>query len=166
MYQIPENVQMALEDFKLPFGGKLDGENRWVQMAGYVPWEMVEEVYAAKFKNERPDGKKPISSRIAFGSLFIREHEKLVDTGTVQHISENPHMQFFLGLRRFQTEPLFDASMLTHFRKRFSAEEVNASMKNCIVGYRMPKMMKTAMIPAAGVKMREKTPGCLCWTRR
>ena len=124
MYRIPENVQMALEDFELPFGGKLDAGNRWAEMSGYVPWELVEEIYASKFKNERPDGKKPIPSRIAFGAIFIKEHENLVDVSTVQHIAENPYMQFFLGLRGFQTEPLFDASMLTHFRKRFSAEDV------------------------------------------
>jgi hypothetical protein len=113
MYQIPENVQIALEDFELPFGGKLDAGNRWVEMSGYVPWALVEEIYAAKFKNERPDGKKPIASRIAFGALFIKEHENLVDSGTVQHIAENPYMQFFLGLKGFQTESLFDASMLS-----------------------------------------------------
>ncbi len=124
MYRIPENVQMALDDFELPFGGKLDAGNRWIEMSGYVPWELVEEIYATKFKNERPDGKKPISSRIAFGAIFIKEHENLVDASTVQHIAENPYMQFFLGLKGFQTEPLFDASMLTHFRKRFSAEDV------------------------------------------
>lgn len=125
MYRIPENVQMALSDFELPFGGKLDAGNRWVEMSGCVPWDLVEEIYASKFKNERPDGKKPISSRIAFGAIFIKEHENLVDVSTVQHIAENPYMQFFLGLKRFQTEPLFDASMLTHFRKRFTAKDVN-----------------------------------------
>lgn len=32
-----------------------------------------------------------------------------MDVSTVQHIAENPYMQFFLGLKGFQTEPLFDA---------------------------------------------------------
>ena len=33
-------------------------------------------------------------------------------------------MQYFLGLTAFQAEPLFDASMMVHFRKRFPVEEV------------------------------------------
>lgn len=115
---------MALEDFDLPFEGFLDADNRWVQMSGYVPWEMVEEIYASAFKNERPDGKKPINARIAFGALFIKGHGNLTDEATVQHIAENPYMQFFLGQKRFESKPLFDASMMTHFRKRFSAKDI------------------------------------------
>ena len=34
------------------------------------------------------------------------------------------NMQYFLGLHEFQTEPLFDPSMMVHFRKRFPVEEV------------------------------------------
>ena len=33
-------------------------------------------------------------------------------------------MQYFLGLHVFQQEPLFDPSMMVHFRKRFPVEEV------------------------------------------
>ena len=33
-------------------------------------------------------------------------------------------MQYFLGLTAFQAEPLFDSSMMVHFRKRFPVEEV------------------------------------------
>ena len=33
-------------------------------------------------------------------------------------------MQYFLGLHEFQQEPLFDPSMMVHFRKRFPVEEV------------------------------------------
>ena len=39
-------------------------------------------------------------------------------------IQENPYMQYFLGLHEFTDEPLFDSSMLVHFRKRFPVEEV------------------------------------------
>ena len=30
----------------------------------------------------------------------------------------------FLGLHEFQAEPLFDPSMMTHFRKRFTADDI------------------------------------------
>ena len=40
-------------------------------------------------------------------------------SGLVQAIAENPYMQYFLGLKEFDPEPLFDSSMMVHFRKRF-----------------------------------------------
>jgi len=74
-------------------------------------------------KHERENGRPSISARIAFGVLYIKENENLVD-----HTAENPYMQYFLGLHEFQAEPLFDPSMMVHFCKRFPAdkmEEIN-----------------------------------------
>lgn len=48
---------MRISGFILPFGGKLSADNRCLNLAGMMPWEMVEEIYAGKFKNERADGK-------------------------------------------------------------------------------------------------------------
>jgi hypothetical protein len=42
----------------------------------------------------------------------------------MQHISENVYMQYFLVLTAFNPQPLFDSSMLTHFAKRFSKEDM------------------------------------------
>lgn len=119
-----ENAQMTLDDFILPFSGKLSAENRWVKLAELMPWDLVEDIYAAKFKNERPDGNVPIPARIAFGALYIKADRNLTDEMTVENIAENPFMQYFLGLREFMQEPLFDPSMMVHFRKRFTEEEV------------------------------------------
>lgn len=115
---------MTVEDFLLPFGGHLCAENRWVKLSKIMPWDMIEDIYAAKFKNEKPDGRRPVSARIAFGALHIQASECFTDEKTVENISENPYLQYFLGLREFQAEPLFDSSMMTHFRKRFTAEEI------------------------------------------
>ena len=52
MYQKEsERVKMTLEDFILPFGGKLDAGSRWVKLAALMPWDMIEDVYARSFKN-------------------------------------------------------------------------------------------------------------------
>jgi hypothetical protein len=59
---------------------------------------------------------------MAFGVLFIKEHENLPQDRTLQHISENMYMQYFIGLTEFIPGPLFDSSMMTHFAKRFSKE--------------------------------------------
>lgn len=117
---------MELEDFMLPFGGKLSAENRWVKLAELLPWEMIEDVYAKSFKNERADGRPAISARIAFGALHIQATECYTDEKTLENICENPYLQYFLGLHSYQMTPLFDASMMTLFRKRFTAEDVAA----------------------------------------
>ena len=66
------NGQIRLTDFKQPMGMNLKEENRWVKRAKLMPWDMVEDIYAEKFKNERADDPRPISARIAFDSLHIQ----------------------------------------------------------------------------------------------
>jgi len=124
MYRKRDRNQMTFEDFIPPFGGKLDAGNRWVVMAKIMPWDMIEEIYSKSFKAGNPDGRPPIPSRMAFGTLFIKEHENLPQDRTLQHISENMYMQYFLGLTEFISGPLFDTSMMTHFAKRFSKEDM------------------------------------------
>lgn len=43
----------------------------------------------------------------------------------VQHITENPYLQYFLGLEAYQEEPPFDPSLLTYFRKRLGPDAIN-----------------------------------------
>jgi len=87
-----------------------------------MPWEYIDEVYAKNMSSET--GRSAISSRIAFGAIFIKEFLNLTDEGTVEAIQENPYLQYFLGLLEFQDEPLFDSSMMVYFRKRFPVNEV------------------------------------------
>ena len=122
MYISSDADQITIKDFFMPFGGKLLKTNRWVKLASMMPWEHIEQIYMESFQSER--GRPAISSRIAFGAIFIKENDSLTDEGTVAAIAENPYMQYFLGLTGFQAEPLFDPSMMVHFRKRFPVEEV------------------------------------------
>ena len=48
MYRRPTG-QMVIEDFVLPFEGKLNGNNRWVKLAKIIPWEQIEKDYANLF---------------------------------------------------------------------------------------------------------------------
>ena len=124
MYHKRDREQMRVEDFVPPFGGKLDAGNRWVKMAGIMPWDMIEEIYVRSFKVDRLDGRPAIPARIAFGALYIKENENFPQERTLQHISENVYMQYFLGLTEFNPEPLFDSSMMTHFAKRFTKKDI------------------------------------------
>jgi len=119
-----DSEQMTVEDFVGLMGGKLSAENRWVKMAKLMPWELIEEIYAKSFKNDNSEGRPPIPARMAFGALYIKEHENFPQRLTMQHISENVYMQYFLGLTEFHPEALFDSSMLTYIAARFSKDDM------------------------------------------
>ena len=60
MYRSAPPGQLSFENFYLPFGGKLSGENRWVKLAKLIPWDEVESEYAQQFSpNEGTPGKTP-----------------------------------------------------------------------------------------------------------
>jgi hypothetical protein len=122
MYRKRDREQQYIADFVMPFGGQLRADNRWVKLAALMPWDFIEDVYAESMCED--EGAGALSSRIAFGSLYIKENENLVDRRTVEYIAENPYMQYFLGLHEFRDTPLFDASLMVHFRKRFAAEKI------------------------------------------
>jgi len=115
---------MTVEDFVPPFGGKLDANNRWVKMSKLMPWDLIEDIYAKTFKDENLDGRPPVPARIAFGALFIKENENFPQRRTMEHISENVYMQYFLGLTEFTAKPLFESSMLSQFAARFTKEDM------------------------------------------
>ncbi|MBN2983486.1 MULTISPECIES: IS5 family transposase [Cohnella] len=114
-----ENQLLLPGDFFLPFGGKLDEENRWVRLARLVPWAAAEQKYGQFFKNTFR-GQQTISLRTGLGALLIQERMQLTDRETVESISENPYMQYFIGLSGFTMKPPFHPSMMTHFRKRLT----------------------------------------------
>ena len=55
---------------------------------------------------------------------MIREILSLSDRATVKTIQENPYLQYFLGVPKFTTEPLFHPSLMVQFRKRISLEDL------------------------------------------
>lgn len=113
--------QTEFLDFYLPFNGRLDASNRWAKLAEMVPWDVVESCYAESFAGTGM-GAPAKSGRIAYGALLIKERLGITDEETAAQIMENPYLQYFLGLRELQEKPLFDPSMMVHFRSRFSEE--------------------------------------------
>jgi len=45
MYRKQCTQQLEFPNFYLPFSGHLDPENRWIQLARLVPWDLAEEIY-------------------------------------------------------------------------------------------------------------------------
>ncbi|MEL6137343.1 MAG: transposase, partial [Cyanobacteria bacterium J06628_6] len=129
MYRKTSPGQLSFENFYLPFGGKLSGENRWVKLSELIPWTTFESVYAEQFSEETGAPAKPF--RMALGALIIKERLGTSDRETIEQIRENPYLQYFLGLYEYRDEAPFDDSMLVHFRKRIGLElvlQVNESV--------------------------------------
>ena len=124
MYKKDNPDQFEFANFYLPFGGKLNGENRWVKQAELIPWAYAQEEYI-KSLGVSETGCPAKSSRLALGSLIIKETLCLTDRETVEQIRENPYLQYFIGLSEFCDAAPFDASMMVHFRKRFPEEVIS-----------------------------------------
>ena len=120
MYRKRSTQQLEFPDFYLPFSGHLNPENRWVQLARIVPWDLAEEIYVAGLCED--SGQPIVSPRVALGALLIKEREGFTDRQTVEAIQENPYLQFFIGLEEFTQDRPFDASLMVDFRKRFGEE--------------------------------------------
>lgn len=117
--------QLTLACFQSPFEQQLNPRNRWVVLSRLIPWDEICNLY---LKNIRvsPTGRPPLNPRMVIGSLIIKHLCNLDDRETVDQISENIYMQYFLGYPSFSSEPPFDASLFVEFRKRLGMENLNA----------------------------------------
>lgn len=100
-----------VEQFYLPFGGKLNPENRWVKLAKLIPWDKVEQKYVEAFESP-VKGKPAYPIRVALGSLIIKERLGLSDRETTLQIAENPYLQIFIGYAEYVDKEPF--SSLSH----------------------------------------------------
>lgn len=134
MYKRKFKQLTLVDDFYLPFGGKLNAENRWVKLSNAIPWFAAEEIYANNFTAS--NGSPALSVRSALGSLIIKETLSITDEETVSQIQENPYLQYFIGFKRFQNEAPFDSSLMTHFRKRITSIDIANVSENLRKQYR------------------------------
>ena len=109
----------------------LDPDNEWVKLAKLIPWDQFEEEYASSFTSGT--GQPACSFRMALGALLIKERYQFSDEETVEHITMNPYLQYFIGLEAFTQKSPFDQSMMTRFRKRISTETLQ-KVNDIIIG--------------------------------
>ena len=96
MYRREHRRQLSFEDFFLPFGGKLSGDNRWIKLAELIPWGELEDDYAAHFCKGFGAPAKPF--RMALGALIIKARLRLTDEELVEQIKENPYLRVPRGI--------------------------------------------------------------------
>ena len=135
MYKFERYRQIGLADFNQPFGLKMNPENRWVKKAETIPWGAIEERYAKLFPSKTGMPAKPL--RTALGSLLIQKQLGFSDRELVEEITENPYLQYFIGLPGFQTVPPFVPSLLVEFRKRLT-EDILSEINEMIIDYNTP----------------------------
>ena len=140
MYRKPD-LQLTIEEFVLPFGGKLNPKNRWIQLAQLIPWEEIEKKYSQLFLSETGTVAKPL--RMALGALIIKEKCGFSDRETVEQIRENPYLQFFVGYERYDDTKLpFDPSLMVHFRKRLD-KAMMMNINEMICGFEKQPTMES-----------------------
>lgn len=103
----------------LPFGGKLNPENRWMKLHDIIPWEELEEIYRKYFSDLGRPGK---DSQLVNGLMIVKHQKVISDEETVKDFLENPYIQYFCGYDQFVTEKEIDSSTLTRMRKRLGVE--------------------------------------------
>jgi hypothetical protein len=145
MYLKHHNGQLSIESFHVPFGGTLDPDNRWVLLSSLIPWEELEDTYAPHFSPTTGAPAKPV--RLAFGALYIKQRLDLSDAETVEQIRENAYIQFFLGFAGYSSKAPFDPSMMVHFRKRFSEEDLNRINERIAERGKAKMMEALALLP-------------------
>ena len=170
MYKSPPG-QSKLEFDAIPFEFIPDPNNRWVVLAGLIPWERLELAsgYHTRFGST---GNPALPFRVAMGALIIQARLKLSDEETVEQIKENPYLQHFLGFEGYRSERKpFDSSLLVHFRKRLGVEALQA-VDRCIYerrreleasaeeARRKAEEEKTAPADDSGVSSDDDSSGC------
>ena len=119
--------QLSLELFKHPFEAQLDKNNRWIVLAGLIPWDELAKVYCQKL--DCSNGRKSVDVRTVIAALVVKHKLRLDDRGTIEMISENLYLQYFCGLKEFSILPVFDPSLFVDIRKRMGGQEFDAFNK-------------------------------------
>jgi len=122
--------QLSIEDFRTPFETSLLPDNRWIELSKIIPWDDFASIYISMMNSDF--GRPGISPRMVLGALIIKHKENLDDRGVIAAIQENIYMQFFVGLKGFSAEPIFDPSLFVEIRKRVGADAFDELNKNLI----------------------------------
>lgn len=124
-----EEQQISVFGFGQAAGFKLDPENRWIKKSEIIDWDKIEKRFANIYCDN--NGARATLIRTSLGALIIKQEEGFSDEATVQHIQENPYMQYFCGIKEFSLDKPFVPSLMVEFRKRFNEEiirEINDMM--------------------------------------
>jgi hypothetical protein len=107
--------QLTVAEFDWPFLSELNEDNRWVKLADASAWETLSGPCLESFANSTL-GRPAKPARLVIGAVIIKHKLVLSDCKTVDQISENPYLQYFVGLSGFQAQKPFAPSLLVWIR--------------------------------------------------
>lgn len=120
MIRYTPQSQLSFPSFETPFHQQLDLSNRWVTLCNHIPWDNLANIY---YKNMRADfGAPTLDARLVIGAVIIKHMLNIDDREVVEQIRENIYLQYFVGLKSFQTSAPFDASLMVSIRKRLGKD--------------------------------------------
>jgi len=122
---------MTIEEFKTPFQVRLDKGNRWIKLGDSIPWDALASIYYRSMSSDM--GAPAIDARTVIGAMIIKHKLKLDDRETIETIRENMYMQYFLGLREYTYEDVFERSLFTTLRYRLGADKFDAMTRQIIL---------------------------------
>src|SRR5580698_1198598 len=117
-------VQLPLPGFETPFAQKLTPANRWVVLAGKIPWDGMVKIYNSQLHNSET-GAGNINPRIVLGAIIIKHMCGYSDEETILQIEENMYLQYFIGLSSYTSEWVFDPSLFVELRNRLNGDLIN-----------------------------------------
>jgi len=131
MIRYTSQNQMSIEEFKTSFQVRLDKNNRWVKLGESIPWDALASIYYRSMSSDM--GAPAIDARIVIGAMIIKHKLKLDDRETIETIRENMYMQYFLGLKDYINEYVFDRSLFTTLRYRLGVDKFDAMTRQIIL---------------------------------
>ncbi len=120
MIRYTPQAQLTLESFQTPFSQHLDKDNRWVKLAGCIPWDKLANIYYRKMNSDF--GAPSLSARMVIGAVIIKHMLNIDDREVVAQIQENMYLQYFVGLSSFTTKEPFDPSLMVSIRYRLGQD--------------------------------------------
>ncbi len=84
MIRYKSSRQLSLDGFSLPFGGKLNPENRWVKWSEIIPWDELAVAYYQTM--DAKQGRPGKDARLVIAALIIKHKLTLSDEETVLQI--------------------------------------------------------------------------------
>ena len=141
MITYTSQYQTQFEDFSNLCQLELDPNNRWIQLGALLPWDRMVEVYAKRFSANM--GARAVNPRWVIGAFIIKHKLRLTDEETLLSISENPYMQFFLGLETYRPTQLFSPTLFVELRKRLGEDTFDEFSRTLIT-------LSEDVVPASG----------------
>jgi len=140
-YQNKDHLTGNLFKDILPYGGKLNLNNRWMKLSGLVPWDILEKIYQAYFS---PLGRPAKSSRLVNGLLIAKHLKNISDVEVVEEFLENPYLQYFCGYDQLVTQQEIHPTTLCKMRKRVGEEYFAKFEQEIIAVLKNKKIIKTS----------------------